>query len=143
MRKGKTGIEETVSLVYNNLKIGVWECMKLRTQNIVVLMFCLFGFSGCGISQDNHEDVSSNAEMQETNAWESTQETDVEDTVVAEPGPEELLDAFLAGEIPAIYDNGEGGGSYLTSCRMMRMIGSVILQESGLTWIMMAKTSKL
>ncbi|MDE5819921.1 MAG: hypothetical protein K2N41_00205 [Lachnospiraceae bacterium] len=48
--------------------------------------------------------------MQETNAWESAQETDVEDTVVAEPGPEELLDAFLAGEIPAIYDNGEGGG---------------------------------
>ncbi|MDE7428554.1 MAG: hypothetical protein K2N00_04670 [Lachnospiraceae bacterium] len=44
---------------------------KLRVQNIVLLIFCLYALSGCSASQDN----------------------------------EELLDAFLAGEIPAIYNN--------------------------------------
>ncbi|MBD5468937.1 MAG: hypothetical protein HDR21_12385 [Lachnospiraceae bacterium] len=82
--------------------------MKLRIPNIVVLMFCLFVFSGCSVSKDNSE--VSNAEMRETNAWESTQETDEEDMVVAEPEPEELLDAFLAGEIPAFYDDEDERG---------------------------------
>ncbi len=78
--------------------------------DIVVFMFCLFVLSGCGASQDNKENGLSDVEMQETNAWASTQETDEEDTVVAELGPEELLDAFLAGEIPAFYDDGDEKG---------------------------------
>lgn len=79
--------------------------MKLRIQNIAVLMLCLLVFSGCGVSQDNSDDVLSNMEMQETDTRESAQETDEVATVVAELGPEELLDAFLAGEIPAFYDD--------------------------------------
>lgn len=87
-------------------------------------MFSLFILSGCGVPQDHHEDVLLNDEMQETNAWEGMQETDEKDMVVtepeleaaepkpetAEPEPEALLDAFLASEIPAIYDDGEEGG---------------------------------
>lgn len=89
--------------------IRVGDYMKLRIQNIIVIMFFLYILSGCGVSQDNHEDVLSNAEIQEINAWESTQETDEEATVVVQLGPEELLDAFLAGEIPAIYGDGDEG----------------------------------
>lgn len=92
--------------------------MKSRIQNIVVLAFFLLALSGCGVLQDN-KDVISDVAVQETDVEESTQETDeeddiipevletdiVEDTAVDELEPEELLDAFLAGEIPAIYDD--------------------------------------
>ena len=55
----------------------------MRIQKIFVFIFCLFVLSGCGVSQDN------------------------EDTVADEYEPEKLLDAFLASEIPAIFDDGD------------------------------------
>lgn len=57
-------------------------CIK----KIAVLIFCLFVLSGCGTSQAST----------------------LEDAAAAEYDSEKLLDAFLAGEIPAIYDK-EGG----------------------------------
>ncbi len=121
---------------------------KLRIQNIVVFLLCIFILSGCGFSQDN-EDALSDVEVQETEVEESTPETDKEDdiiseerktdeeddinsevletdkennfvvsddegtsevsvqddTIVDELESEELLDAFLAGEIQAYYDD--------------------------------------
>lgn len=56
---------------------------KRRIRNIAVFLLCIFILSGCGASQDD-EDVLSDVEVKET---------------------EELLDAFLASEIPAFYDN--------------------------------------
>ncbi len=82
---------------------------KLRIRNTVMLIFCLYALSGCGASQDK-EAVLPDVEVQETNSEESddkgTSEISIQDdTVVDELEPEELLDAFLASEIPAYYDN--------------------------------------
>ena len=64
----------------------------MRINKVVVLISCLLVLSGCGVSQD-HEAVLSNVEVEEAD--------------MEENDPEELLDAFLASEIPAIYDNGD------------------------------------
>ena len=86
----------------------------MRIQKIAVFLFCLFVLSGCGVSQDNEEALS-NVEVQETDVEEKgpeesgdrgTSEVPVdEDMVIDEYEPEKLLDAFLASEIPAIYDD--------------------------------------
>lgn len=69
----------------------------MRIQNRAVFLLCIFILSGCGALDD--EDVLSDIEVQETDVEELT--------------PEELLDAFLAGEIPAYYDyKGETGIMY-------------------------------
>ena len=85
----------------------------MRIRNIVVLTFCLYALSGCGISK-NHEDTlpdvevhETNVEAQEINIEEDVQETNEEDVIVAVSSPDELLDAFLASEIPAFYDSEE------------------------------------
>ena len=98
----------------------------LRIQNIAVFLLCIFLLSGCGALQDG-EAVLPDVEVQETEEADDiipeVQETDIEannteeaddkdnsevsivdDTVVDEMEPEELLDAFLASEIPAYYD---------------------------------------
>lgn len=89
---------------------------KTHIRNIVVLILCMFILNGCGVSQDN-EDVLLDVDVQETEVEESTQkaaddksnpEAFVEEDVAFEDyGPEELLDAFLASEILAIYENEE------------------------------------
>ena len=75
----------------------------LRIQNMAIFLLCIIILGGCGVSQDN-EDVLSDDAVQETEVEENTQETDEEVTVGEALEPEELLDAFLAGEIPAYYD---------------------------------------
>ena len=55
----------------------------------------------------NIEVNETNVEAQEINAEENIQEPEEEDIVVAMSEPDELLDAFLASEIPAIWDDGE------------------------------------
>lgn len=94
----------------------------LRVKNIAVVLLCIFLLSGCGALQDK-EAVLPDAAVQETDVEESTQKTDAgennpeesddkdtsevstpDDTDVEELEAEELLDAFLAGEIPAYYD---------------------------------------
>ena len=86
----------------------------MRIQKIVVFAFCLFVLSGCGVLQDNEEALS-NIEVQETDVEENnpeesddrgTSEVSVEeDTLADEYEPEKLLDAFLASEIPAIFND--------------------------------------
>lgn len=88
----------------------------MRINKVVVLISCLLVLSGCGVSQD-HEAVLPNVEVEEADVEENDSEESGdkdsseisvdEDTIVDEYNPEELLDAFLASEIPAIYDNGD------------------------------------
>lgn len=88
----------------------------MRINKVVVLISCLLVLSGCGVSQD-HEAVLPNVEVEEADMEENDSEESGdkdsseisvdEDTIVDEYDPEELLDAFLASEIPAIYDNGD------------------------------------
>lgn len=84
----------------------------MRIQNMAVFLLCIFILSGCGALDD--EDVLSDIEVQETDVGESAQEAGKEDDIISEAEvleagveeltPEELLDAFLAGEIPAYFD---------------------------------------
>lgn len=106
----------------------------MSMKKMIVFIFCLFVLSGCADSQDN-EAVVSNMNVEEMDVEETdvevpdaeemdVEETDIgeknteesddrdfsevsvdEDTAVVEYDSEELLDAFLAGEIPAICDD--------------------------------------
>ena len=124
----------------------------MRIQKIVVFAFCLFVLSGCGVLQDNEEALS-NIEVQETDVEENnpeesddrgTSEVSVEeDTLADEYEPENCWMRFLPAKFLQYLTIEMSWLSCMTSCRMMRMIGSVILSERGLTWIMMVKTSKL
>lgn len=82
----------------------------MRINKVVVLISCLLVLSGCGVSQD-HEAVLPNVEVKEADVEENDSEEsgdkDSSEISVDEYDPEELLDAFFASEIPAIYDNGD------------------------------------
>ena len=58
---------------------------QLHIKKMAALIFCLLGLCGCGASQDGEAALSDAGETK----------------------PEKLLDAFLAGEIPAIYEEGD------------------------------------
>lgn len=78
--------------------------ISLHFKKIVVFLLCISLLSGCGALQDK-EAVLPDIEVQETDVEEIAQETDEENDIVPEVlEAEELLDAFLAGEIPAYYD---------------------------------------
>lgn len=82
----------------------------MRINKVVVLIACLLVLNSCGVSQD-HEAVLPNVEVKEADVEENDSEEsgdrDSSEISVDEYDPEELLDAFLASEIPAIYDNGD------------------------------------
>lgn len=85
----------------------------MRVQNIVALTFCLFALSGCGVSQDM-EAALLDVEIQEIDVDEvmvvsevTSADKDMTDEVFE---AEELLDMFLAGEIPALYDDDDEAG---------------------------------
>lgn len=100
----------------------------MRIQNMAVFLLCIFLLIGCGALQDNETVLSDVEEIaqetdeeddiipevletdieesntEEANDKDNSEGSIVDDTVVDEMEPEELLDAFLAGEIPAYYD---------------------------------------
>lgn len=77
----------------------------MSMKKMLVFIFCLFVLSGCADSQDN-EAVVSNMNVEEMDVEETDVEVpDAEETDIGEKNTEELLDAFLASEIPAICDD--------------------------------------
>ena len=122
----------------------------MRIKSIVALTLCLIALSSCGISKDYEDTLSdveihdtnaeeqevnievneTNVEAQEINAEENIQEPEEEDIVVAMSEPDELLDAFLASEIPAIWDDGESVTIYDELIPMRRRRGARLRKSS-------------